>query len=402
MERIITAAYLFGTVAVVVFKVIRIVSMQKGKGPDQWKAIVRYCCLYYALNLGIMITEPYIFQHMIESGTTPEEITAICAVPFCIKAIFRFIPLRVIKMAGVPWLLIGSGVVSSVATLLRTKKNFDALCVSQVAISMSRETFLYAMSDWKLGEGSHEKNSDAFFHAVVSTVHTVMAAIIALVSKQLHSVYEEKQLYYIGTVVCLAIIPASLVTIKKKPYPFRHAVVKPGKTGTFAILFFTIFETHFTPRTLQYISTGESTIPLEYLFSVTLTMQFLADTVVGFFNITEKAPYVFAAVSAILGVLSFVMKISFSTKSIVFIVLMIGTVLAKVGRYSLEYIGNTPIENSAISVSFAYLAYKLFSTDIGMNIKICIVTALLSSISSILYIYKGPNNDPDESENNIL
>ena len=92
--------------------------MPKGKGPDQWKAIVRYCFLYYALNVGIMITEPYIFQRMLDSNLTPEEMTSIFAAPLIIKAIVKFIPLRVIKMTGVAPLLIGAGALASIATLL--------------------------------------------------------------------------------------------------------------------------------------------------------------------------------------------------------------------------------------------------------------------------------------------
>ena len=402
-ENLVNGVFIFSSVAVAIQKILKTLHGPKGRGPESWKQIVRWLVLYYSLNLGVLITEPYVYQHYIDAGTAPEEITAIFTAPYFVNAVFRYIPIKIVKIAGATPVIAAGGVFCSLATLLRTKKNFDALCVSQVLIAMARSAFELSCSDWKFGEGSHEKTSDAFFHNVVSATHSIMTSVIMIISVFLKYSYDEQMLLYIGTGVSLIALVASLLVLKKKAYPVRAEPVQPSYYGIAILFLFTVFEVYFTPRVMTYVMDQNSTLPLSALYGCVLLMQLLGDSVISFIDIKVRPEIIVGAAGLISAVLIGVIILVFDQKWIVFILSLAVVVAARVGRVTLEKIGSTATELILLYGAMSYGGYKLGGdTSTDMNLKIACGAALLASVTSFLKMRNEPIAEEKENDENVI
>jgi hypothetical protein len=403
MDSLVKIIFIFSSVVVAIQKILKTLHGPKGHGPESWRQIVRWLILYYCLNFGVMITEPYVYQHYIEAGTSPKEITTIYLAPYFVNAVFRFIPIKIVKHVGATPVIAAGGVFCSLATLLRTKKNFDALCVAQVLIAMARNAFELSCSDWKFGEGSHEKTGDMFFHNVVSATKAVMTTIIMIVSVLIKRSYDGQMLFYIGTGASLIAVLASLVVFKKSAYPTRKEPVKPTYFGIAILFFFTLFEVYFTPRIMTLVTDQSATFSLASLFGSVMLMQLLGDSIKSYIDIKVRPEIIVAVTGICSAVLVGVIIVLFEQKWLVLILSLVTVVVARVGRIALEKIGSTAIELMLLYGVMVYGGYKLGGeTSVEMNLKISAVSAFLAAMISLIKLRKEPQEDDKDNDEYVI
>ena len=385
------------------FKIYRTAKSPKGHGPENWKQIIRYLVLYYSLNIGVMITEPFMYQHYLNVGAAPQEITVIYLVPFFVEILFNFIPLKYVKIVGPTPVLAAGGVLCALATLLRTKKNFDALCVSQFLVAIARTAFHLSCSDWKFGEGSHDKTTDQFFRNVCSTADTVMTTVTCMLSMYLDSFLEEKQLFAIGTYACLSVIPLSLIVFNKKIYPTRKDIVKPTYSGIFIIFFFTVYEVFSIPRILSYIMERNSSIQQPPLFACTVFMNIVGDSIVQIIDMKYDPNNIIIYVTALLTLLHIIIIYIYNQKWIIFLLFLLCALIARIGRVTLDKLGNSPIELSVLYGIMCYGTYKFgFETTTELNLKICVGASALCCITSLIKKKMEPSRNEEEIESIVI